>query len=86
MNYKTAGVLKSCVSYAVYSLLLSLHVQRLSACLKSLHIYINKCVQKQCCCFFVFCFYCMTIKMLISYMAESFFDYIFLINTKSRNI
>lgn len=31
-------------------------------------------------------FYCMTIKMLISYMAESFFDYIFLINTKSRNI
>lgn len=45
MNYKTAEVLKSCVSYAVYSLLLSLHVQRLSACLKSLYIY--KCVQKQ---------------------------------------
>lgn len=50
MNYKTAGVLKSCVSYAVYSLLLSLHVQRLSACLKSLYIY--KCVQKQCFFFF----------------------------------
>lgn len=81
MNYKTAEVLKSCVSYAVYSSLLSLHVQRLSACLKSLYIY--KCVQKQC--FFLF-FYCMTIKMLISFMAESFFDYIFLINTKSRNI
>lgn len=54
MNYKTAGVLKSCVSYAVYSLLLSLHVQRLSACLKSLYIY--KCVQKQCS-FFVFLLY-----------------------------
>lgn len=81
MNYKTAEVLKSCVSYAVYSSLLSLHIQRLSACLKSLYIY--KCVQKQCCCCF---FYCMTIKMLISFMAESFFDYIFLINTKSRDI
>lgn len=81
MNYKTAEVLKSCVSYAVYSSLLSLHIQRLSACLKSLYIY--KCVQKQCCWFF---FYCMTIKMLISFMAESFFDYIFLINTKSRDI